>query len=243
MDSILTYMHDPAFIQNLPPPSSLIRENDIDEAYTLLSQCLHRSKRTYEKAERAVHIILLHKLTDINLYCRGLVHFPDLLKKYLEAGALISTNDLVSMFCRCIEHDNLGTWAYESIHQLIEYKGDSEIEIKLLPGKYTIDTQLYSIARSHGVHDTHYDNSLSSEYLHQDVVAKELTGLYTGFREAYHILLYAGVNHLQSLIVRWDLWGDDCTADAARQFFNLSENCPIDVVKSHVNRKCKLLSL
>lgn len=68
-----------------------------------------------------------------------------------------------------------------------------------------------------------------------DVVAKERNNKYTGFRDAYHCLLYGDAGKLQALIVRWDLWGDDCTTDATRQFFNLDNDCPLSVVKDCVN--------
>jgi len=250
----------------------LEEEKSSDEVCSLLSECLHRHKRTYDKAERAVALIRQNKMTGFDFYCRGLVHFPLLLKEFLdiqrEAAALISLDDLGSMFCRCIEHQPGDTFAQESIQYLIEFKGDLKLEIKLLPGKYNIDHVLYAVAEAHGVHDTYYSvtlnmttNEIASSqvrdqgdvhtinpvalsapytYVHPDLVTKERTGVYTGFRDAYHILLYGGVEHLQSLIVRWDLWGDDCTADAAREFFNLSHDCPIRAVQAHVNRKCQL---
>lgn len=235
--------------------NSIQLEKDRDEAYTLLSECLHRDKRTYNKAERALGLIRQHKMTGFDFYCRGLVHFPPLLKEFLEiqreAGGLISSDDLGSMFCRCIEHQPEDSFGQESIQHLIEFKGDLKLEIKLLPGKYSIDNVLYGVAEAHDVHDTYYKrcgmngiNPISSlapfTYVHPDVVSKGRTNVYTGFRDAYHILLYGGVEHLQSLIVRWDLWGDDCTADAAREFFNLSNDCPITAVQANVNRKCQL---
>ena len=205
---------------------------------------------------------LRYKLVDLDLYCRAFVYFPDLLKEFLdiqrEAGSFLNDDDLGSMFCRCIENKRSqtplnsinreigtvwsGSWAYRSIQHLIEFKGCRQLEIKLLPGKYDIDPVLYDIARSHGIRDSYYDASLNKMHLaykHQSVVSKEMSGFYTGFRDAYHVLLYGGVEDLQSLIMRWNLWGDDCTADAARDFFRLGKDCLIYSVIQRVNRKCK----
>lgn len=220
-----------------------------DDAHKLLLDCLHREKRSneqhYEKAERAMKFISKYSLTDFGNYCRGLVYFPKLLQKFLqihrEKGALIADDDLGSMFCRCIEHQPEDTFMKESLEHLIEFKGDRKLEIKLLPGKYSIDQELYDFVKNHDVQDRYYDAAMNAEsikYEHIDVVAKEIAKSYTGFRDAYHALLYGGKEHLQSLIVRWDLWGDDRTADAAREFFNLDIGCQIEPVKARINTKC-----
>ncbi|CAH6420694.1 Hypothetical protein HVR_LOCUS1257 [uncultured virus] len=226
-----------------------------DEACQLLSDCLHSDKRSFEKAELAVGIIRKFKLTGFDLYQRGLVHYPNLLRDFLQIqrkkGSIISDNDLASMFARCIEAENScskqsttcsNQWNEQSMDIILEYHGTRDLEIKLLPRKYIINYDLYEKAKSHGVVDKYYDAVMNGEtipYTHLDIVAKENTKVYTGFRDAYHILLYGGNAHLQSLIVRWDLWGDDCTTDAARDFFGLDSSTVIEFVKERVNQKCR----
>ena len=143
MMSNLNIISEP-MIHSLQDFNSISEQRDPDdEASILLSQCVHRDKRTYEKAEQALFLIREFKLTKFDLLCRGLVHFPILLKEFLEiqkeVGASISSNDLASMFCRCIEHQPDDTFAQTSMQYLIEFKGDLQLEIKLLPGKYNID--------------------------------------------------------------------------------------------------------
>ena len=236
-------MQDETYTENIPSPVSVDYSplNERQRAYDKACSLINGRNTTYQEAREAVTIIQKYRLTEFYLSCRVFVYFPDLLKEFLDVqkkeGGLIAYDDLGAMFCRCIEQQ-----MPESMRYLNDYKGDLELEIKLLPGKYTIDDALYQTAKEHLVRDTYYDNTLNNTpytYSHLDLVAKERSGSYVGFRDAYHILLYGGLNHLQSLIVRWDLWGDDCTGDAAREFFKLSNDCPISAVKSHVNRKCQ----
>lgn len=213
-----------------------------DEASQLLSKCLFRKNMTREDAEHAIKLVEEHSLGDFGHLIHGLVCFPDILDRFLQVqrktGSLISEDDLASMIARCIEHSPSETYGLESLKYLLTFKGDLTVEIKLLPGKYNIDDELYELAKSHNVHDSYYDAVMNCEslvYVHADVVAKEKSGKYTGFRDAYHSLLYGGPEHLQALIVRWDLWGDDCTADAAREFFKLNDECPLQPLMARVN--------
>lgn len=221
-----------------------IEENMHEKVCELLANCIYRNKRTRLQLEQAVELIEDYKLTGFVHFIHGLVHFPDLLERFLNVqkniGTIIQDHDLACMFARCIEHRPEDTFANDSIKHLLNFKGDKSIEMKLLPGKYHIDTELYDIISKENVHDSYYDATQSYQYFvytHKDIVAQE-KDRYTGFRDAYHCLLYGEIEHLQALIVRWDLWGDDCTADAAREFFNLSSDCPIEAVKSHVHKKC-----
>lgn len=232
--------------ESLVSPTDLY-DDAMDEACQALGQCRHRKNRTRELAEKAVKLIEEYKLTKIGIFCRGLVHFPDLLERFLrvqkEKDAQVDEDDLACMFARCIEHRADDTFAAESVKHLLAFKGDQTLELKLLPKKYSIDTALYEFVRQANVRDSYYDATQLCEhffYAHPDVVAKERSGRYTGFRDAYHCLLYGDVGHLQALIVSWDLWGDNCTADAAREFFGLSEGCPIEAVKAHINKKSRL---
>lgn len=213
-----------------------------DEVCYLLSQCLFRKNMTREDAERAIKLIEEHSLGDFGHLIHGLVRFPDLLERFLQiqrqTGSLISEEDLASMIARCIEHSPKETYGSDSLGHLLTFKGCLSVEIKLLPGKYDIDEKLYELAKSQNVHDSYYDAIMNCEslvYCHSDVVTKEKSGKYTGFRDSYHCLLYGGPKHLQALIVRWDLWGDDCTADAAREFFKLSNEYPIEPLSARVD--------
>lgn len=203
------------------------------------------SKRNY--LEEAINLIEEYSMTDFDYLCRGLVYFPDLLERYLKVHkqnkVLVSEDDIGCMISRCIEHPNDidVTYATESMKYLLDFKGKLPLEIKLLPGKYHIDESLYELAKSHNVHDSYYDRASDDEpytYSHLDVVAKERKGIYTGFRDAYHCLIYGERQHLQALIVRWDLWGDDCTADAAREYFNLNKSSPIEAIMACINKRC-----
>lgn len=215
-------------------------EKATDDACKLLSKFTSSKKR--EDAEQALILIEEHSLGNFGHIVRGLVSFPDLLHRFLEVqkqnNLSISEDDLGSMISRCIEHSPFESYSLESLEYLFTFKGESSIEIKLLPGKYTIDNKLYELAKSHKICDSYYDASIdcvSFNYSHIDVVTKEKSGSYCGFRDAYHSLLYGGPNHLQALILRWDLWGDDCTADAAREFFQLSSDCPIQPLIARVS--------
>lgn len=212
-----------------------------DHICILLSECLHRQSRTREKAERAIELIEQYNLTNLNHYIICIVHFPDLLERllavYIKMGVDIHNDILARMFARCIEHrpeEDLSS----SMAHLLSFSDGRHIEIKLLPGKYTIDKELYEVAKKCNVGDSYYDATEDNEpfvYTHLDIVAKEKSGHYTGFRDAYHCLLYGDCDKLQALIVRWDIWGEDCTTDAAREFFSLDADCPIDIVIECVN--------
>jgi len=219
----------------------------------LLSKCMYRETSQREAAEMAIDLIEKtnkSNLTSFGHYCRGLVYFPDILERYLrihrEKGLVISEDDIGCMIARCIEHPIYYVIdANESLKHLLNFKeesyGEKLLEIKLLPKKYNIDDELYKLVKVHNIHDTYYDNVIENipfVYHHLDVVAKERAGLYTGFRDAYHCLLYGGKDHLQALIVRWDLWGPDTTTDAAREYFDLDNTTPIEIVISRINKRC-----
>jgi hypothetical protein len=224
------------------------KDHICDKIYKLLSQNIHRKTSKRENLEEAIKLMEENLLTDFGHYCRGLVYFPDLLERYLklhkEKGALISEDDIGCMIARCIEHSDEDTYAEESLKHLLNFKGDLSIEIKLLPGKYHIDDKLYQLVKSHNVQDSYYDAIINTKfytYSHPDVVAKERTGQYTGYRDAYHCLLYGEKEHLQALIVRWDLWGPDRTADAVREYFNLDDDVPIEILISRINKRCNAI--
>ena len=222
------------------------REKVFDDANVLLHECLCRKTRTREKAEKAVSIIKQYIITEYyEPHCRGIVYFPDLLHEllmfYREHGILISEDDLGSMFARCVEQRTDETFATESIKHLLEFKGNKIVEIKLLPGKYIIDSELYEHVKIHGVRDSYYDAGEPIKYQHHNILIRGRSNRYTGYRDAYHILLYGEKEHLQSLIVSWDVWGEDCTIDAACDFFKLGPRCPIEIIQARINDKCSTM--
>lgn len=263
--SILDYMKDERLIENI----RLVYLESFDLSYNdpktdtdilctihkLLEECVeYHQDMTYvygillQKADYALSLIKQYKFVNIDLYCQGFVYFPVLLKEYIdfqqELGGYISIYDLESMFCRCIE--SFESFAPDSIQYLIELKGEMELEIKLLPEVYHINKELYECALAHGVRDSHYNNisnlGIPGEYLHPDIVFQYQNKPHTGFRDAYHILMYGNAKHLQSLIVNWDIWGvseKDETITAARKFFRLDSNCPLSLIKEKINIKCQ----
>lgn len=231
------------------------KEAAYDNASDLLQKCMWPNTRTVTTAEAAMELIDEHSLTGFYHICHGLVYFPSLLQRFLDVHRRqeepVADDDLASMISRCIEYradDVLRSRVEDSLGHLLSFKehimGSKILEIKLLPGKYTIDDELYRSAISCGVRDSYYDAVISCvklPYEHADVVASEKAGRYCGFRDAYHSLLYGDREHLQALIVRWDLWGDDCTGDAAREFFKLDSCCPLAPVITCINQKCTSL--
>ena len=133
--------------------------------------------------------------------------------------------------------------AMESLKHILKYMKEIEkdsLEIKLLPHKYSINIELYKMAFDHGIRDSYYEAKESGnklEYQHEDVINKQRSGGNVDCRDAYHCLLYGDKRHHQALILRWDLWGEDETTAAAREFFNLDSKCPIDIVKNYINTK------
>jgi hypothetical protein len=261
--------------------SSVFKEtNDIDHVYDQVCDILNKysyrdtfDSNTRERLEIALKLIEKYSLTGFIHYSRGLVYFPDLLERFFDVhrikGITISEDNLGAMICRCIERKSSAKESYSqnSLNSLITFKGDISLEIKLLPGKYIIDDDLYELAKRHNIRDSYYDNIMKidfitnenedlytnirkryynaiadmKKYSHMDVVMKENKGLYTGFRDAYHCLLYGGNDHLQALIVKWDLWGDDCTADAAREYFHVDEEASsLCSLKREVNNETDL---
>lgn len=214
------------------------KDNYHQQVCKLLEECIYSEDRTYEKAKGAIDIIKTCGLHKFDYYCLGLVYYPDLLEEYLEYQELITEEDLISMFCVCIEHNPDDKFMRASLECLIKYV-THPLEIKLLPGKYTIDNELYSFIKEHGVQDSYYDavmNAASIKYNHPDIITldKNEPYSYTRFRDAYHALIYGDSLHLQALIVKWDIGGDDSTTDAARDYFHLGLDCPIDTVKDRV---------
>lgn len=246
---------------------NIIYPIDFDYAYDILSECLDYNKRSFELAQKALNIIKQFHLSNFNYVCCIFVFYPELLNEFLEVTKLlemiISENDLNTMFCICLECEPKNknskidlpfinepcridrVSAYKSIEYLIEYivkyKEGIKIEIKLLPVKYNIDSELYNILKLNGISDSYYDATINLQYYkynYPDIVSQKKKDSYTGFRDSYHILIYGNEIHLQSLIVYWDIWGDDDTADAVRDYFNLDSDSPIELLVNYINKKC-----
>lgn len=221
-------------IESAESSESTERELAHAKVYSLLSS----SSR--DDAEAAIEIIEVHSLTDCYQCVQGLFYFPDLFVRFLDVhrrvGIMIPDDDLGSMIAQCIELELL-----ESLMQLLNFKGSLPLEIKLLAKKYVIDEELYALAKEHHVCDSYYDAVTEARpwiYSHLDVVERmKQATRYAGFRDAYHCLLYGTAGHLQALIVRWDIWGEDCSTDAAREFFNLDSEAPVSSVVDLINKK------
>ena len=220
-----------------------------DKACELLSEQLFKKTRNREKAEKAIKLIEEHNLTDFCHYSRGLVCFPDLLKIFLDVHSKndcsIDDENIACMIARCIESDDESfslNERKESMKHIFVYKDTKIISLKLLRDKYVFNDELYKYAFDNYVWDLHYENYLQGgviPYFYNTTVEKETEGKYSGYRDSYHCLLYGESKHLHALIWRWKEWGDDCTADAARDFFGLAKECPLEIVMGRVELKIK----
>jgi len=261
MDSVLQYMNDDIHVEQilsalhisilhdcLPIPilSSHecfdIQNDPYDEACALLIECVANNHTNKSKAERAIEIIEKHSLTKFKHIICCLVYFPDLLFRFLciqkRINCIVDSNTLSSMFAMCIQHplDHTVT-ANLSVSHLLLFRDSGPLEIKLLPIKYPIDEELYQLVRLEHIYDRYYDG-LTTDYYHSDLVVKSKSGSYISFHDAYHCLLYGTKQHLQALIVYWDIYGEDITTSAAREFFKLPVHSNISDLQDEVNNMC-----
>jgi len=225
-----------------------------DKVFTILSNCLFRKSEMFPTDEsrdtaliQALELMKQYHIKRFDHYCRGLVYSPERLKDFLDYCSSehidIGLENLGVMMSRCIETHHF----ISSIH-LIDYKIDLydehkinprdqvHIEMKLLCKKYSINHKIYDIAKRAGFSDSYYDAYYSNEpytYTHKLVMDKIDDG-YVGFRDFYHALMYGEEEHYQSMLIYWDEYGKDCTLDAAREFFALPENYPVDLVQEYV---------
>lgn len=226
------------------PGNHNCQSDTYNKIYKLLDQGKFRKGLSRERSEEAMALIETYNILGFETVCRGLVYFPDLLQRYLRIHPKVSDDDLGAMIARCIQHRSDDVFHLESIEYLIKYHASfaKSLEIKLLPLKYPIDIELYNMVREHKIYDSYYDSAMTGHlnnisYTYSDLVVKARERYYVGYRDAYHCLLYGSYSHLQSLILYWDIWGDDCTGDAARDFFGLDLGAPIEVIKAKVNNK------
>lgn len=197
-------------------------ENVIDKINSNLHTCSFKVTRTREQAEQAILLFEKYKpdYTGIH-YSHGLVYFPDLLKRYLDVfngKVRVHDIDLSCMIARCIEHSEIDI---NSLHHLIAYLNGNSLELKLLRGKYNINTERYNLCKSHCIRDRFYDG-VNTDYFYDDINTKDNKGLYTGYRDSYHCLLYGNKRHLEILLKIWKSM-QDCTYEAALDFFGVKE--------------------
>ena len=197
-------------------------ELTLDNALSLLHDCRFKPKRSREKAEKALELLeIIKDYLNGSLHSapRGLISFPDLLERYLKI-APIDEEDLKSMFCRCIEQRAGEKKEEKSLEILLDFyreKHISQLDILLLPGKYSIDLELYQKCKQNGIRDIYFVY-ISDNYHHNlDIMESDL---YFGYRNAYHGLLYAG-KKCQVLLNNWDSWTADCSTEAAFDFFEI----------------------
>ncbi len=119
-------------------------ENRVDEALQLLNDIRFTKTRTRDKAEKAIKIIegIAGSVSGpFHTMPRGLVVYPDLLQRYLTL-INIDEEDLAAMICRCIEKSHR-----EALLLLLPYCKNKLIRLRLLPGRYHINGDLYDLCR------------------------------------------------------------------------------------------------
>lgn len=217
-------------------------ENIYHEICALLSKQSYKKSRNRLEAEKAIQLIEKYSLVGFSHYFRGIVHFPDLLKIFLkihtEAGYQIEDENLSCMISRCIESSDENfslNDRKDSMKYIFVYTDMRKIGLKLLCGKYVLNEELCKYAKDNNIYDEYLENN-TLPYSYETTFEKEISGKYSGYRDSYHSLLYGNQRHLHGLIKRWKEWTDDCTADAARDFFDVVE-CPLEIVIGKVQLK------
>jgi len=258
MESILFYMQDSSLWENITTPflecnvsndynpvvTTSYLDYNTDIIISLLSVITSETfHQNYNNAKQALLLIKNQKnISKISAVCVNFVFFPSLLEEYIDIinniDSSIDIHNLSNMLCICIESND--SFALVSLQILIKYKGDLVLEIKLLPGYKNINHDLYNYVKKYNIRDIHYDSvqgnlSINKNYIHGDIITQKRSNLNIGFRDVYHLLLYGNINDLQSLIVYWDIWGEDDTAKFACDFYNLPYNCSI---RQFINSKC-----
>jgi hypothetical protein len=200
-----------------------------DKINILLVDVVGPKFKDRKSAETAIVLMEQYGITKVIYSVRNLVHFPDLLKRYLflcdRTKTYVDEDDLCSMFARSIEHG-----FRRSLKHLLAYNKLKPRHIKLMRGKYPIDANLYNMAWRRNVRDIYYDTSRPSKYHYETIVEKDHSGVYTGFRDVWHCLLYGDPRALTALIYWWEHYGSDCTADSAREFFRIDDINPTLII-------------
>lgn len=208
---------------------NIMNNMPINKVKILLDKCLEINGKNRPKAKEAVQLIKEHLIFQIDQYLPPLVKYPDVLIDVLDFYKTQNyyVSNLDTFFEFCVEFDNINC-IEESIAYLLDYKGDKEIPIRIIDD---INLEIYRYLKQYGIYDKYYDDQQLS-YHYPNAVHRDTT-----YRAAYHMLMYGGTLHYQSLIVHWDLYGDDDTTDAARDFFKLAKDTPIQTLKQLIDKK------
>jgi hypothetical protein len=160
------------------------------------------------RAEAALEILEKDGWQDVYVGVRTFVKYPDLLKRLVDvSGFWLRQDDGRVMVARCIENSYL-----ESFKILLPYarRGRLYLLWKLKP----IDDVLYRIALERGFRDLFYEDAmmrlydsklpgydpadapsvewLSDTYRGADPKHRNRSGMYTGFRHAWHRFIHGG---------------------------------------------------
>lgn len=130
----------------------------------------------------------------------------------------ISDDDVADLIALCIESETTPQILI-SLTRLLVFRNNIPLEIKLLYGIHPINEEFYNLAKSVNVYDKYYDRRLTEhiDYEHPNIMIKDRNS----YRDIYHCLLYAGSEHCQALIVKWDLSHNNTIISAARDYFRL----------------------
>ena len=197
----------------------------LDDVCRLLHECRFSPRRSRDKAEKAIKLI--ESTGELQKRCfylhqRGLVVFPDLLERYLRFFPKFKLDDYEAMVARCIEYkqDDSDDWHRQSLEILLQYPHEGAV-LRLLQGKYRIDRDLYEKAAAAGVRDPCYEGS-TEPYTLKSPEQMEEEGMYGGYRQAYHLILYGGPRRSE-LVDDWKRYGPDCTYEAACDYFGTKD--------------------
>lgn len=170
-----------------------------------------------EKLNKVINIIAKDRRPSYQLVARGLIYYPNVLKKYIKYCD-IDKFDLGSMICRCIEHtDHNGDVLNTSLDILFNYIAMYKIgpiKLMLLQNKYQLNYNIYNLCKSKGIHDEYLDDFLNGknipEYEHDlfqyDYEVENDT--YFGYRNIYimgycMLLLNVLKNKLNCGVTTW----------------------------------------
>jgi hypothetical protein len=173
----------------------------------------------------AMKLYVEHNLTvNLNTYARILVTSPENLQIYLDRVERLYTDDFQAMMSRCIEKSHSESLdlllKFASSGRLVDWRTEqqvSTVRLKLLPEKYSINTELYQRAKNAGFSDPWVEGS-TDPYPGSESAEKAAHQRYTGYRDAYHCFLYGSKSQWQIFLDLWDTGEWDCTMSAAEDF-------------------------
>jgi hypothetical protein len=266
---------------NTLPPLITIHNGFDDELPRLLTECLYRETRTYDKASSVINFLSIHHINIIDKSCHGLVYYPELLNRFLsfhrDHNIILSPEHITNMFQRCLEHTDDDVDIIQSVNLLLGYIGTNGhlIKLRLLTNTYDIDDYIYEEITKYGIRDVYYeyvrDNDLSNlskdlsndlskdlsdlpPYTFDDVIKKKQNNETVSFRDINHTLSFGKKEHIQAIIIMWDIWGYDHTVNYASSFFGLSTNnlstnnlstnnlsTDLSLIKDYMNEYCNRL--